>query len=154
MKIDKKSIVLIFIIIVIVIFYYAKDIKDLDKDNFNSVCFKNKCFNVEIVDDNIERQRGLMFRESLDNDTGMLFIFEKSGVYPFWMKNTLIPLDIIWIDEKKEVVYISKNTLICKNDPCSSYNPNTLALYVLEINAGKAEEIGLKVGDKLEFNLR
>ncbi len=91
-----------------------------------------------------------MFREKLDLDKGMLFIFEEEGEYSFWMKNTLIPLDIIWINKAKEVVFISGNTQPCQEEySCSSINPGKNAKYVLEINAGIAEKIGLKVGDKI-----
>ena len=64
-------------------------------------------------------KNGLMFRENMDSDRGMLFIFEKEGEYPFWMKNTLIPLDIIWINKDKEVVFISENAQPCEEGkPC------------------------------------
>ena len=96
--------------------------------------------------------RGLMFREKMDADKGMLFIFEKEGEYPFWMKNTLIPLDIIWINEDKEVVFISENAQPCNEEySCSSINPGNNAKYVLEINGGISEKIGLKIGDKANF---
>ena len=159
-KIDKKKrniniIGLVIIIIVLfVIVIYQRIENDEEAYESDNVCIKDNCFEVEVVKTPKDRERGLMFRESLDNNAGMLFIFEQSGNYPFWMKNTLIPLDIIWIDEKKEVVFIGENIQPCIADPCPSYNPSALVLYVLEINAGKAEEIGLEVGDKLEFNLR
>ncbi len=92
-----------------------------------------------------------MFRESLDADKGMLFIFEEEGEYPFWMKNTLIPLDIIWIDRNKEVVFISKNTKPCEVDSCSIINPNRKSQYVLELSGGMVDKIGLNVGEKIIF---
>jgi uncharacterized membrane protein (UPF0127 family) len=94
-----------------------------------------------------------MFREDLDPNRGMLFIFEEEGVYPFWMKNTLIPLDIIWIDKSKTVVFISKNTLPCEQEPCPTINPRKKAKYVLELCGGTADRIGLKAGDRLVFNV-
>jgi len=121
-------------------------------NNLNEVCFEENCFVVEIVDSVEERQQGLMFRESLDRDKGMLFIFEQSGVYAFWMKNTLIPLDIIWINSEKEIVFIAKDAQPCEADEaCQSINPGKEALYVLEVNAGVTTEINLEVGDKLDF---
>ncbi|MDD2665965.1 MAG: DUF192 domain-containing protein [Methanocellales archaeon] len=114
----------------------------------NQVCIKGTCFYVELATTPDERARGLMFREHLDPDKGMLFIFEEEGVHPFWMKNTLIPLDIIWISEDKEVVFISKNTQPCEADICPSINPDKKAKYVLEVNGGVSDKIGLRVGDK------
>lgn len=100
----------------------------------------------------MERSRGLMYREGLDSDKGMLFIFEKEGEYPFWMKNTLISLDIIWINENKEVVFISENAQPCSEEySCPSISPGKNAKYVLEINGGTSERIGLKIGDKANF---
>lgn len=92
-----------------------------------------------------------MFRENLPQDEGMLFIFNEEGSYPFWMKNTLIPLDIIWIDENKEVVFISENSQPCKDDFCSNINPGRSAKYVLEVNGGIAKKIGLKTGDSINL---
>lgn len=89
-----------------------------------------------------------MFRKSLEEDKGMFFIFDKEGIYSFWMKNTLIPIDIIWLDKNYDIVFISKNSRPCGNDNCLVINPNINARYVLEINAGISEKIGLKIGDK------
>ncbi len=88
-----------------------------------------------------------MYRQSLPKDAGMLFVFDKEGEYPFWMKNTLIPLDIIWLDKDKKVIYINENTQPCKTVNCESYGTDKNSKYVLELNAGIAKEIGLKVGD-------
>jgi hypothetical protein len=114
----------------------------------NQVCFNETCFGIELAATPESRARGLMFREHLGDDKGMLFVFDEPGVYNFWMKNTLIPLDIIWIDENRTVINISKNTPPCEADPCPSYGPVQKAKYVLEVNAGKADEIGLKIGDE------
>ncbi|MFH1671611.1 MAG: DUF192 domain-containing protein [Candidatus Portnoybacteria bacterium] len=122
-----------------------------EKDN--QVCLKDNCFKVELAQTKEERGQGLMFRESLDSDRGMLFVFEKEGIYSFWMKNTLIPLDIIWINEQKEVVFIKENVQPCGND-CFSINPEKMAKYVLEISGGMTQKIGLSLGDKLEFNIK
>ncbi len=84
----------------------------------------------------------------------MLFVFSGEDKHAFWMKNTLISLDIIWIGENKEVVYIAKNIQPCKSIVCPSVSPDKPTKYVLEINGGKADEIGLKTGDKADFELR
>ena len=116
------------------------------------VCFQENCFSVEIANTPPKRAQGLMFRKKLDEDKGMFFIFPKQGNYNFWMKNTLISLDIIWIDQEGKIVFIKRNVLPCKENPCKSIKPDVLAKYVLEINAGKAKAIDLKIGDKLSFN--
>jgi len=127
-------------------FIYKNNKKD-------QVCFKDNCFKVELAKTDEERMQGLMFRKSLEKNRGMLFIFPGEGIYSFWMKDTLIPLDIIWINQNKEVVFISENTQPCKEDPCPLISPDKKAKYVLEINSGISKEIGLKVGDRLEFNI-
>ena len=94
-----------------------------------------------------------MFRENLEQDKGMLFIFQEEGEYSFWMKNTLIPLDIIWINQNKEVVFIKKNFEPCTQEVCPSVKPDKKAKYVLELNVGTVEQIGLKIGDKIIFDI-
>lgn len=108
---------------------------------------------VEIADTPAEREKGLMNRTSLASDHGMLFIFENDGIYPFWMKNTLIPLDMIWIDSNKKIVAIIENVPICPKTivNCPTYSPGTYARYVLEVNAGVVKQVGAKVGDAVVF---
>ena len=117
----------------------------------NQVCFKGQCINVEIMRTRQEHSRGLQFRKTLDADSGMLFVFEKSYPYSFWMKDTLIPLDIIWIDESKKVIHIAHNVPPCKELPCPTYIPLSKALYILEVNAGYANKLGLQVGDIIKI---
>jgi uncharacterized membrane protein (UPF0127 family) len=114
------------------------------------VCLKDMCFSVDIVDTPQERERGLMGVESLGDDEGMLFVFEGEGSYSFWMKDTLIPLDMIWIGKDGRIVYIQKDAQPCDADPCAVYGPpagSAPALYVLEVNGGTAEKFGLAAGD-------
>jgi len=135
---------LLFVIVLLVLQNYRTEKQ-------NRACFENYCFSIELAVTPKERNSGLMFRESLDFKNGMLFVFEKEGEYPFWMKNTLIPLDIIWINEEKEVVFISENTQPCKESSCPIIEPNRNAKYVLEINGGISKKIGLAVGDKIHI---
>jgi uncharacterized membrane protein (UPF0127 family) len=90
-----------------------------------------------------------MYRESLGRNEGMLFVFEQSGFYPFWMKNTLIPLDIIWIDEDWRIVSIAESVPPCRAEPCPTYPPAAQARYVVEVNAGFARRHGVARGDQL-----
>jgi len=120
-------------------------------DHISQVCFGEACFTVEIADTGAERALGLMHREYLAPERGMLFIFEGNSAYTFWMKNTLIPLDIIWLDEDKHVVYISEDTPPCKSDPCPSYGPSEPTRYVVEINSGAAKTSNIAVGSQALF---
>jgi hypothetical protein len=97
-------------------------------------------------------EKGLMFRENLDENNGMLFIFNNSGKYNFWMKNTLIPLDIIWINKNIEIVDIKENVPPCKQEPCEIYSPKTEAWYVLEVNGGSVKMNNISIGDKLNIS--
>jgi len=121
------------------------------ENKIKGVCFKEHCFKVEVADSENKRKLGLMNRQSLPEDTGMLFLFEKEGIYSFWMKDTFIPLDIIWIDKNNEIVFIKKDAEPCLQSNCVALNPEGLAKYVLEINAGQAEKLKLEVLDKAIF---
>jgi uncharacterized protein len=115
------------------------------------VCFGNNCFIAELAKTEKKISQGLMFRENLATNRGMLFVFSQSGVYSFWMKNTKIPLDIIWFNDKKEIVFLANNVVPCYEEFCPSINPGEKAKYVLEINADLAEKLELKIGDKADF---
>ena len=115
------------------------------------VCFPQKCFSVEVVSQQADLQKGLMFREYLNQAKGMLFIFPQKGMYDFWMKNTLIPLDIIWLDESGKIVSITSYALPCREHPCPSYHPQEPAQYVLEINGGLCEKFHIRVGEKAKI---
>jgi uncharacterized membrane protein (UPF0127 family) len=106
---------------------------------------------VEIAADEDTRQQGLMYRDRLTEDRGMIFFFASTGEYPFWMKNTLIPLDMIWIDQGRRIAHIAHDVPPCKADPCPSYPPHAPAKYVLEVAAGVAAKHHLKDGDALNF---
>ena len=98
-----------------------------------------------------EQGQGLMFRESLPEKTGMLFLFEDSGVHRFWMKNTMIPLDMVWMDTEGKVLFVSADTPPCKADPCPSYGPESPAASVLEVAGGRAAKEKIVVGSTLQF---
>lgn len=98
-----------------------------------------------------ERTLGLMYRDSLPADQGMLFIFDQDGVYPFWMKNTIIPLDLIWLDSKGGVVEVRAGVQPCHRDPCPSYSPAKEGRAVLEVNAGMAAKHRIVAGAVLRF---
>ena len=103
-------------------------------------------YSVELARTPEEQQQGLMYRESLPARHGMLFLFGEAALHRFWMKNTMIPLDMIWMDGAGKVLFVSANTPPCKADPCANYGPDTPAVNVLEIAGGMAEKEGVKPG--------
>jgi uncharacterized protein len=106
---------------------------------------------VEVASDEATREQGLMYRDHLADDRGMIFLFPQAGEYPFWMKNTLIPLDMIWIDADHRIVHIAHDVPPCKADPCPNYPPNAKASSVLELAAGVAAKHHLANGNVLRF---
>ena len=128
--------------------FVAKSIISIDK-----VCHENKCFVVEIAKTDEERQKWLMHREKLWKKKWMIFIFEEEKKHSFWMKNTLIPLDIIRINKDFKIVDI-QTAQPCYTQVCWNYTPSWNAKYVLEINAGVAQKKDIKVWDKLKFKLK
>jgi uncharacterized membrane protein (UPF0127 family) len=108
-------------------------------------------YRVELARTPEEQAQGLMFRESLPENTGMLFLFSDNGVHRFWMKNTMIPLDMIWMDGGGKVQFVSADTPPCKADPCPSYGPDAPAASVLEIAGGRAARGKVVVGSVLRF---
>lgn len=108
-------------------------------------------YSVELALTPEDQAQGLMFRESLPERAGMLFVFPETAPHHFWMKNTMIPLDMVWLDESGRVLYVSADTPPCKADPCPTYGPDGPAKQVLEIAGGKAKGEGVTVGSKLEL---
>lgn len=117
------------------------------------VCLQNICVSAEIADTVSKRTQGLMFRKSLPDNQGMLFVFEREDLYSFWMKNMQIPLDIIWIDKDKRIVDIKTNVPPCK-DSCRGLTPRENAQYVLEVSAGFVERNKIRIGDRVDFSDR
>lgn len=111
-----------------------------------------KRYTVEIADTDGERARGLMFRDGMPAERGMLFIHDAEEPQAYWMKNTRIPLDILYFDSERRLVSQQRDVPACTlGDGCPPYPSNAPALYVLELNAGQAEALGLKDGAELKF---
>ncbi len=143
-KLNTNLIISMIIVIALLIFLTINK-----NQKYTKVCFNDKeiCFRAEVADSEAKRQHGLMFRKNLKQDEGMLFIFPIADTYAFWMKNTLIPLDIIWINENREIVFIKKDAQPCKNLACDNIIPTAKALYVFEINSGLVEKFRIKEKD-------
>lgn len=107
-------------------------------------------FTVEIADDEAERNRGLMFRESLADDRGMLFHFQEPEHASFWMRNTIISLDIIFIGTDGRILNIADHTTPYSEAPIPAAG---LTRGVLEIRAGRAEELGIRPGDRVRHRI-
>lgn len=110
---------------------------------------------VEIADSPDTRAQGLMFRPSMAPDRGMLFLFPELGDHAFWMKNTLISLDMIWLDQSGTILHLESNVPVCtrKDDGCPRYQSPHKSLQILELNAGMANKLDLAVGSQLMIDL-
>lgn len=140
----KKSAIILAVFLLVFLSGCSKNSNEIYIDNGKKLVK----INIEIADDNDERAMGLMFRERLDENSGMLFTFDDEENRTFWMKNTLIPLDMIFIDENLEIVDI-KNALPCKFEPCALYKSVQPSKYVLEVNANFSASKGINIGDKM-----
>lgn len=118
-----------------------------------SVELGGKSFSVELAETQQKQALGLMFRESMLADEGMLFIFPAESPRSFWMKNTRIPLDIMYFNADLVMVSISADTPPCRVSRCPSYPSVAPAKYVLELNAGVASELGVGPGSRLTLKL-
>ncbi|MEN1728072.1 MAG: DUF192 domain-containing protein [Pseudomonadota bacterium] len=113
------------------------------------VDFEGHRYFVDIADDDESRAMGLMFVDEMDENRGMFFIFPRVAPRSFWMRNTRIPLDIIYLDSDLRVVSIA-DAIPCRTQRCPSYPSDGPAQFVLELNAGQAEAIGLGPGDQVQ----
>lgn len=106
--------------------------------------------NARLATTEAQREQGLSGTPSLGPNEGMLFVFEYDNKWPIWMKNMHYPIDIVWIDAGKRVVWIERN-VSPKTYPKQSFKPSLNARYVLEIEAGGAQQYGIRTGQILQF---
>ena len=144
----KKILVIFVFIVFLVMIASCKSENAVFIDNVNE---KIKV-NVEIADSPEERAAGLMFRESLGENSGMLFIFDDEKTRSFWMKNTLIPLDMVFISEDLEIIDI-KYAEPCREDPCISYVSKEPAEYVLEVNGNFTIRNDIAIGNTINLRI-
>ena len=114
-----------------------------------TVELKGQRYTIEIAADDAARAHGLMDRTAMEADHGMLFVFQDDAPRAFWMKNTKIPLDMLFFDGDRKLVSIQHSVPPCVADPCPGYSSGAPARYVLELNAGQAEKLGVTSGDEL-----
>ena len=127
----RSRILLVLILFLMGVFIYFPP----PSEPLSQVCCNSTCFSVELAQTSAKRQNWLMYRSSLPEDVGMLFIFDQEDTHSFRMKNTLIPLDMLRLNANREIVDIQQAEP-CTSDPCPSYLPSTSAQYVLELNQG------------------
>ena len=120
---------------------------------FITVFLGDEEFVVEIAETDKEKAFGLMYRKEIPDNFGMLFIYSKEDFRGMWMKNTLISLDLIFLNSQKEIVEIINNVPPCIKDPCQSYISGKKAKYVLELKGNRSKELDLKEGDRIFFIL-
>lgn len=144
-KWDSLFIVVVVIFLIFILFNILKEEK-------NEVCFKKNCFEVELAITEEQQNVGLSNRTYLENNKGMLFVFNEEGDYPFWMKDMKFPLDLIWIDKNGIVVDMAKDTKPC-GPLCFGIYPEKKASYVLELNANTSNVVGLDLGDKIDIKI-
>jgi uncharacterized membrane protein (UPF0127 family) len=150
----KKILIAYGILVIIVIVLAVAKFRGFNfLPNFSqgkTATINSRTYNLLTATDDKSRQVGLSNRKSLDIDQGMLFVFPKKGIYSFWMKNTQIPLDMIFINDDK-IVYIAKNAppQAGKDGSLPIYTPKSEANYVLEINGGQSDKYKFKNGDKV-----
>ncbi|PJA96361.1 MAG: hypothetical protein CO129_06930 [Ignavibacteriales bacterium CG_4_9_14_3_um_filter_34_10] len=168
-KIFTKSNILLFSIPIIVLFYFILSKNDSIEQKtenkmktFDSFEFKKEGeltfintrnqfiskVDIEIADDNDSRATGLMFRKKLDINQGMLFIFDYEDYQSFWMKNTVLSLDMIFVNKNNEIIKIHKHTTPFSEQSYPSINPS---IYVIEVNAGYTDQFSIKEGDKVNW---
>jgi uncharacterized membrane protein (UPF0127 family) len=119
------------------------------QENIKFVKIAGQDIKVDLALTPAEHEQGLSGRQNLKENAGMLFIFSRSGKYPFWMKDMNFPIDMIWLSEDLRIVYIKKNA--APESYPESFGPDTNAKYVLEVVSGFSDKNNLKTGDSVSF---
>ncbi|OGI58355.1 hypothetical protein A3C60_00625 [Candidatus Nomurabacteria bacterium RIFCSPHIGHO2_02_FULL_37_45] len=132
-----------------VVFFILLFVIPKDHRNIKAIQIMGQNIRVNLATTDAAREQGLSGRENLKEDEGMLFVFDYPDKYSFWMKDMNFPIDMIWIGENKEIIYIKKNARP-ESFP-ESYGPTADSKYVLEIVSGLSSKNNLKEGDKVEF---
>ena len=151
MKISKLKIIVFLAILLLLTGVVIISRQNYKLSQIKTACINQHCFQIEVAKTAVQQERGLMYRKSLAKNQGMLFVYPQQGIYSFWMKNMLIPLDIIWIDKNRQIVFIQNSAMPCSEVDCDFITPDTSAKYILEINAGLADRLHLALGDVVSF---
>lgn len=150
-----SKILLIIVLLLISVFLIFKLFLGNKNLNSTQIKIKDKTYNLEIAKTVLQKANGLSKREKICENCGVIFIFNNDNIQPFWMKDTLIPLDMIWINSQGIVVSLQTaqpepNTPFTK---LKIYKNDKPAKYVIEINANDAQKLNLNIGDKINLTL-
>lgn len=162
-KIIFVTIVFVACIIIVFVFYSHNktvkiskndylNVRKTEIDSIKSVIIGSKTITVDVVNTEIDRERGLSGKQTLAEGTGMLFVFEKPSKWGIWMKNMNFPIDVVWFDNKGVVVSV-KEHMTPQSYP-EVFTPQFPAWYVLEIPDGAFAKTGVKVGEKAIINVK
>jgi uncharacterized membrane protein (UPF0127 family) len=142
-----------FVLLIVAIFHFTsysapiQQVQNNQEQKSKKLLLTNKTYTVEVADSDPVREKGLSDRESLPQDHVLLFVFQSSGYWGFWMKDMKFSIDMIWLDENYNIVFYKEN-VSPKTYP-SIYVPTAAAKYVVEANAGFMKENALTTGTKL-----
>lgn len=150
---NKKMLIIFGVIILIVVvgFWFLMFWKGNYKTTDVSFVEKDIVVSAEVMKTPADWMKGLMGRDLLLENQGMLFIFPFEAPQSFWMKNVKFPIDIIFFSKDKQVVDIKENFEPCQSEPCQSYKSKKPAKYVLEVNNGFSKQWNIQIGDKISF---
>ncbi len=155
MGIFKKSfleLVGVIAVLVIVLLIFSFFAGEDEGYSILRVKIKGQELDLEVADNSFLQQVGLSGRESLEENQGMIFVYDyEMEELGFWMKDTLIPLDILFLNKDLEIVHVIEKVEICEQDPCEVYKSEQKAQYVIEVNAGWVEKNEIEIGDKVEI---
>lgn len=142
------------IVAIIAVFFVVLAMGKYQTPSFIPVKVGTATINAEVADTQPKQVRGLMFRDGLPKDGGMLFVFDREARHGIWMMNVTFPIDIVWLDSDKKVVYVEHGAKPCEALMiCPIYQPTSPAKYVLEVSSGYARSHSINVGKVAQFNL-
>lgn len=151
MQLPSFPLISLVLILTLVIFAYQRSTKT--SPAFLNLDIKGNSYQLEVAQSMLQKTKGLGERSNLCSNCGMIFVYQNEGTYPFWMKDTLIPLDMIWLNKSGNIVSIQT----ALPEPGASlfqlknYVNSKPAQYIIELNAGQSAKLGLKIGDKIQL---
>ena len=147
----KNSFIFILLVFGMLSFVFNFVYKNQEKKQgvYQSLRIGGTTLNIKVADDDTERIQGLSGRESLEENEGLLFVFDKQGYYGIWMKDMNFPIDIVWLDQNKKIIHIE--SAVGPETYPKIFNPPNLSLYVLETPSGFLAKNNIKIGDLVAF---